>query len=70
MPRTKPGLRCSIIQYFGRWYHNPGDMFAKRVSKDDIARQPPRFAQLIGANPTPGLDHRYARPATRFSQYA
>jgi ectoine hydroxylase-related dioxygenase (phytanoyl-CoA dioxygenase family) len=70
VPRTKPGLRVSIIQYFGRWYHNPGDMFAKHFTKEMVARLPPRFADLIGFNPTPGLDHKYARPVTRFSQFA
>jgi ectoine hydroxylase-related dioxygenase (phytanoyl-CoA dioxygenase family) len=69
VPRRKPGLRASIIQYFGRWYHNPGDIFAKLFTEEDVARHPPRFADLIGANPTPGLDHRYARRVTRFSQY-
>ena len=69
VPRRSPGLRVSIIQYFGRWFHNPGDQFAKLFSQEQIDRHPPRFAQLIGARPTPGLDHRYGSRVARFSQY-
>jgi ectoine hydroxylase-related dioxygenase (phytanoyl-CoA dioxygenase family) len=69
IPRTAPGLRVSIIQYFGRWYQNPGNAFAKLLSSEDIARNPPRFSRLVGANPTPGLDFRMPSNAARFSHY-
>jgi ectoine hydroxylase-related dioxygenase (phytanoyl-CoA dioxygenase family) len=69
VPRRRSGLRISIIQFFGRWYHNPGDQFAKLFSREEIELNPPRFADLIGARPTPGLDHRYGSRLARFSQF-
>lgn len=69
IPRKNPGLRVSIIQFFGRWFHNPGNRFAKLISQADLERNPPRFADLIGARPTPGLDHRYGSRVARFSQF-
>jgi hypothetical protein len=69
VPRRSPGLRVGIIQYFGRWFHNPGNQFARLFTAEEIERHPPRFAQLIGARPTPGLDHRYGSRVARFSQY-
>jgi hypothetical protein len=69
IPRRRPGLRVSIIQYFGRWYHNPGNQLAKLFTQEEIGRHPPRFADLIGARPTPGLDHRYGSRLARFSQF-
>lgn len=69
IPRKNPGLRVSIIQYFGRWYHNPGDQFARLFTQEEIDRNPARFADLIGAKPTPGLDHRYGSRVARFSQF-
>jgi ectoine hydroxylase-related dioxygenase (phytanoyl-CoA dioxygenase family) len=69
VPRRNPGLRVGIIQYFGRWFHNPGSQFARLFTREEVARYPPRFAQLIGAQPTPGLDHRYGSRVARFSQF-
>lgn len=69
VPRRSPGLRIGIIQYFGRWFHNPGNQFARLFAEEELGRLPPRFAQLIGARPTPGLDHRYGSRVARFSQF-
>jgi hypothetical protein len=69
VPRRSPGLRIGIIQYFGRWFHNPGNQFARLFTEEQVGRHPPRFAQLIGARPTPGLDHRYGPRIARFSRF-
>jgi hypothetical protein len=69
VPRKRPGLRLGVIQFFGRWYHNPGNTFARLMPPEALERNPPRFADLIGARPSPGLDHRYGSRTARFSQF-
>jgi ectoine hydroxylase-related dioxygenase (phytanoyl-CoA dioxygenase family) len=48
-PRTRPGLRLSIIHFFGRSFLRPNPMFAKLVAPEEVARRPARFGRLIGA---------------------
>ena len=43
--RTAPGVRVSIVQYFGRWYLAGAD--TSPISQEMLDRNPPRFAQLV-----------------------
>ena len=50
--RTNPGFRVSLVAYFTRGYMSRFDDLSTRISADSLARNPPRFAKLVGA---PGL---------------
>lgn len=65
VPRKNPGLRLGIIQYFGRWFLNRGHL-ASHFTEEEIARRPPRFARLIGAQ---GSNSSSSPPAAYFSQF-
>jgi hypothetical protein len=43
--RTAPGVRVSIVQYFGRWYLAGANI--SPISQEMLDRNPPRFAQLV-----------------------
>ena len=43
--RTVPGVRVSIVQYFGRWYLAGAE--TSPISQAMLDRNPPRFAQLV-----------------------
>ncbi len=43
--RTVPGIRVSIVQYFGRWYLAGAE--TSPISQAMLDRNPPRFAQLV-----------------------
>jgi hypothetical protein len=43
--RTAPGVRVSIVQYFGRWYLSGANACA--VTQEMLDRNPPRFAELV-----------------------
>ena len=43
--RSVPGVRVSIVQYFGRWYLAGAE--TSPISQAMLDRNPPRFAQLV-----------------------
>ncbi|RYD84716.1 MAG: hypothetical protein EOP61_39745, partial [Sphingomonadales bacterium] len=43
--RTVPGVRVSIVQYFGRWYLAGAN--TSPISQAMLDRNPPRFAELV-----------------------
>lgn len=43
--RTVPGVRVSIVQYFGRWYLAGAE--TSPISQAMLDRNPPRFARLV-----------------------
>jgi ectoine hydroxylase-related dioxygenase (phytanoyl-CoA dioxygenase family) len=48
VPRTAPGLRVSLVQYFQRWYYQTPETAAADIGKEVLDRNPPRFATLVG----------------------
>jgi len=46
--RTKPGARLSLILLFCRWYVMPQILLRQHVPAEALARNPPRFATLMG----------------------
>lgn len=75
-PRSNPGLRLSIIHYFGRAFLHSNPRFVQVVEPEEIARRPRRFAHLIGADKNLSQDAASAvqdesarLPASIFSQY-
>lgn len=42
---SAPGVRISIVQYFGRWYLAGAE--TSPISQAMLDRNPPRFAQLV-----------------------
>jgi ectoine hydroxylase-related dioxygenase (phytanoyl-CoA dioxygenase family) len=56
-PRTTPGVRLSLIMLFCRWYLTPQIPHRQLASPEMLARNPPRFATLMGKrNPYAGMD--------------
>ncbi len=52
--RTKPGVRVGMTVYFSRMYARPQEPINELVSDEIVARNPPRFAELVGRhNPYP-----------------
>jgi hypothetical protein len=47
--RTNPGCRVSLVAYFTRGYMPRFDDLSRKISADSLARNPPRFAKLVGA---------------------
>jgi hypothetical protein len=47
-PRTNPGARLSLIMLFCRWYLMPQLLLRQLVPAEALARNPPRFATLMG----------------------
>jgi hypothetical protein len=43
--RKAPGVRVSIVEYFGRWYNAGAN--TSTVTEEMIGRNPPRFAELV-----------------------
>jgi ectoine hydroxylase-related dioxygenase (phytanoyl-CoA dioxygenase family) len=75
-PRTVPGLRLSIIHYFGRFFMRPSPKVAQLVSPEEIARRPARLARLLGMQPAEEkIDIKEAQerssqlPVAMFSEY-
>jgi ectoine hydroxylase-related dioxygenase (phytanoyl-CoA dioxygenase family) len=48
--RTRPGVRISLLAYFHRWYHDPIEGLASRVTPAMLDRNPPRFGALLGVD--------------------
>jgi ectoine hydroxylase-related dioxygenase (phytanoyl-CoA dioxygenase family) len=48
VPRANPSGRLSLILLFCRWYLMPQIMLRQLVPAEAIARNPPRFAMLMG----------------------
>jgi len=48
LPRTAPGLRISLVEFFGRWWYSSGAN-ALPITDEMIARNPPRFRRLVKA---------------------
>lgn len=52
--RTLPGIRVGMTVYFSRMYARTQEPLDELISDEVVARNPPRFAQLIGRhNPYP-----------------
>ena len=47
-PRTAPGLRVSMLNYFCRDYFTPQERYREEVPTEVIERNPPRFRTLMG----------------------
>jgi hypothetical protein len=69
VPRIDPGLRLSIIYFFGRWHLHRGDYFSKLISEEDVARRPARFAKLLRATSTSRNDETPIPPAAIYSAF-
>ena len=55
--RTIPGERVGMTVYFNRMYARPQEDLNAVISDEVVARNPPRFAHLIGRNnPYPATD--------------
>lgn len=46
--RTSPGLRVNLIAYYCRVYMQTQEWYRDKVTPEAVARNPPRFAQLLG----------------------
>jgi len=67
--RTIPGERVGMTCYFSRMYARPQEPLDELVSDEAIARNPPRFAELVGRyNPYPARG--YTMPGDRAPQSA
>ena len=63
-PRKAPGLRLNVIMVFCRQYMKPINDFQHGISQEILDRNPPEFAQLVGANNPYPIDDIYtADPA-------
>ena len=47
-PRTAPGLRVSMLNYFCRDYFTPQERYREDVPAEMLERNPPRFRTLMG----------------------
>jgi hypothetical protein len=54
--RTNPGFRVSLVAYFTRSYLSRFDDLSTKIPSETLARNPPRFAKLIGARGPQGMD--------------
>jgi hypothetical protein len=48
--RTAPGLRISLVEFFGRWYFTGTN--ASSITEEMLQRNPPQFARLVRSRPT------------------
>ena len=61
--RTIPGMRVGMTVYFNRMYARPQEDLNAAISDEVVARNPPRFAHLIGRdNPYPAKDFGFFNP--------
>lgn len=61
--RTLPGERVGMTVYFNRMYVRPQEDLNAVISNEVVARNPPRFAHLIGRNnPYPAKDFGFFNP--------
>jgi ectoine hydroxylase-related dioxygenase (phytanoyl-CoA dioxygenase family) len=69
VPRTKAGVRVSLIAYFSRWYHQPIFPLEKQITPAMLSRNNERFAILTRA--TDYMNDMSTRGnLARFSQFA
>ena len=67
--RTLPGLRVGMTVYFSRLYARTQEPLNDLISDEIVARNPPRFAELIGRyNPYP-MDY-YGFDGAKLRRYA
>ena len=67
--RTLPGLRVGMTVYFSRMYARTQEPLNELVSDEIVARNPPRFAELVGRyNPYPS--DRYGFDVAKLARYA
>ena len=67
--RTIPGVRIGMTVYFSRMYARTQEPLNDLISDEIVARNPPRFAELIGRyNPYPS--DRYGFDAAKLARYA
>ncbi|XOV86138.1 MAG: phytanoyl-CoA dioxygenase family protein [Pseudomonadota bacterium] len=61
--RSLPGVRVGMTIYFTRMYARPQEDLNAVISDEVVARNPPRFAHLIGRNnPYPARDFDFFNP--------
>jgi ectoine hydroxylase-related dioxygenase (phytanoyl-CoA dioxygenase family) len=61
--RTVSGERVGMTMYFNRMYVRPQEDLANVISDEVLARNPPRFAHLVGMNnPYPARDFNFFNP--------
>ena len=61
--RTLPGERVGMTVYFNRMYIRPQEDLNAVISDEAIARNPPRFAHLVGRNnPYPAREYAFFNP--------
>ena len=61
--RTIPGERVGMTMYFNRMYVRPQEDLNSLISDEVVARNPPRFAHLIGRNnPFPAKEYGWFNP--------
>ncbi len=61
--RTLPGERVGMTVYFNRMYARPQEDLNSVISDEVVARNPPRFAHLIGRNNAyPAHDYGFFNP--------
>ena len=66
--RTIPGQRVGMTVYFNRMYARPQEDLNSVLSDEIIARNPPRFAHLVGRdNPYPSRE--FGKLGTSGPQY-
>jgi len=46
--RSRPGIRATIVEYFGRWFLAGGN--TSTVTQEMLDRNPPQFAELVRTN--------------------
>jgi hypothetical protein len=66
-PKSTPGERVGILNYFSRMYMRTQEPMVDMISREIIERNPPRFAELIGA-PYPD-PNRYGPDPDHISKY-
>lgn len=66
-PKRTPGERVGMLNYFSRMYMRTQEALVDLVPKEVIERNPPRFAELIGA-PYPDRD-RYGPDPQHIGKY-
>jgi len=54
--RINRGFRVSLVAYFTRGYLSRFDDLSTKIPSETLARNPPRFAKLVGARGPQGMD--------------
>ena len=68
--RTIPGERVGMTVYFSRMYARTQEPLNELISDEIVARNPPRFAELIGRNnPYPYATTAYGYEGTKVADH-